>query len=369
MNNQDIQKQHFYWLDAIRFLAAFTVLFSHSRMDYFSVYVELPAEQHNHLAFAFYMLGRLGHEAVIIFFVLSGFLVGGRGFERMRTKSLKVKSYMIDRFSRIYPPLIMSVFFYYITCFFIPTQNWEWSTAIGNILNLQGIACKSLVSPYWSLSYEWWFYLCLAMLAIAYQSQNSKKRLLGLIGFCLTVSVFLVNKMSLHYFVIWLIGALSYLIRPQEKSKVAFYGSLLGIIVGIVLYQLSKDTRSINLPLNINNPKLVELFLCLMVCVFLQQIILRKPKTKTAIFIENKLGYMGNFSYSLYLSHRIWMMWIFYFIYPEKVGQMTLMDFIKYISLLLICLIGCWLMYLGSERYTPQIKKYLKRLLLNNKLQ
>ena len=68
---------YYYWLDAIRFLAAFMVVFCHSRNDFFLPYGELPVEQKTLGTMLFYSLGRLGHEAVIVFFVLSGFLVGG----------------------------------------------------------------------------------------------------------------------------------------------------------------------------------------------------------------------------------------------------------------------------------------------------
>ena len=77
MESNKIIKEHFYWLDAIRFIAAFMVLFSHSRNDFFLAYGDLPVEDKGLGTFIFYTLGRLGHEAVIVFFVLSGFLVGG----------------------------------------------------------------------------------------------------------------------------------------------------------------------------------------------------------------------------------------------------------------------------------------------------
>lgn len=100
----ELKKNHFYWLDALRFIAAFMVLFSHTRNDFFLPWGELPSEQHNPISFVFYFLGRLGHEAVIVFFVLSGFLVGGRGFERIQKGNFRIANYLIDRFSRIYPP-------------------------------------------------------------------------------------------------------------------------------------------------------------------------------------------------------------------------------------------------------------------------
>lgn len=105
---------HYYWLDAIRFIAAFMVLFSHTRNDFFMAYGELPVEQQSFFSFAFYLLGRLGHEAVVVFFVLSGFLVGGRGIERIMSGNMDVRSYAIDRFSRIYPP---PAFLYYFIFF------------------------------------------------------------------------------------------------------------------------------------------------------------------------------------------------------------------------------------------------------------
>ena len=97
-------KLHFYWLDSLRFIAAFMVLLSHARNTFFPPFGELPVDQQNIFSMVFTMFCRMGHEAVIVFFVLSGFLVGGRGFERMKNGSMNVGSYAIDRFARICPP-------------------------------------------------------------------------------------------------------------------------------------------------------------------------------------------------------------------------------------------------------------------------
>ena len=100
----DNNKIHFYWLDTMRFVAAFMVLLSHSRNTFFPAFGDLPESQQNIFSMAFTMFCRMGHEAVIVFFVLSGFLVGGRGFERIQDGSMNVSSYAIDRFARICPP-------------------------------------------------------------------------------------------------------------------------------------------------------------------------------------------------------------------------------------------------------------------------
>lgn len=98
------QSIHYYWLDVLRFIAAFMVLLSHTRNTFFPAFGDLPSNQQTISCMAFTMFCRLGHEAVIVFFVLSGFLVGGRGFGRIKDGTMHVCSYAIDRLARITPP-------------------------------------------------------------------------------------------------------------------------------------------------------------------------------------------------------------------------------------------------------------------------
>ncbi len=129
--------QHFYWLDGLRFVAAFMVLLSHARNTFYPAFGDLPADQHNVITMAFTMFCRMGHEAVIIFFVLSGFLVGGRGFERMLNGTMNVGSYAIDRFSRIYPPLVAAIIFYYIACWLLYVISERYSPIVKKFMKKQ----------------------------------------------------------------------------------------------------------------------------------------------------------------------------------------------------------------------------------------
>lgn len=356
--------KHYYWLDAIRFIAAFMVLLSHTRNDFFCEYSELPVEQHNLASFIFYLFGRLGHEAVIVFFVLSGFLVGGRTLERIKDGGFDVRLYAINRFSRIYPPLIISILFYYFTCIFVSTETWDWGVAIGNFLNLQGILCNSLVNPFWSLSYEWWFYIVLASIGVSITANKRWIKLLGFLSACISISVFLVGEMTIFYLAIWLLGALAYLIKPSNYNKGLFVISLLGMVTGIALYQLSTDTHAFSFPIRISNSQIIELYMSFMTCLFIQQVILIKPSSKLTNYFERVLGYMGNFSYTLYLSHRIICMWIFCFVFEKHGGNFTTVNIFLYFGVVLICLFGCWLLYLVSEKHTAKIKKKIASLLI-----
>ena len=353
-------ESHYYWLDALRFIAAFVVLLSHTRNDYFCDYSSLPAEQQNIYSFVFYVIGRMGHEAVIVFFVLSGFLVGGRTIERIMDKTINLRVYAINRFSRIYPPLTVSIIFFYITTLFVPTEIWNWKTALGNFFNLQGILCDSLVNPFWSLSYEWWFYIVLALLGFSYKSSTNAKRLLGFCLAFMAIGVFVVGEMLIVYLVIWFLGAMAYLIRPVKPNKLILAMSVLGVVLGVALYQISKDTHAFSFPFALNGV-LVELFLSLMTCLLIQQVILMKPSSSFTSIIEKSLGYMGNFSYTLYLAHRIISMWIFYFIFEKYQATFTFQNILIFLGIVVASLFGCWLLYFISERHTAVIKRTLAK--------
>lgn len=248
MNNNSQNRGHFYWLDALRFIAAFMVLLSHSRNTFFPEFGALPAEQHNILTMMFTMFCRMGHEAVIIFFVLSGFLVGGRGFERIKAGTMNVKSYAIDRFSRIYPPLLAAIILCGISVYATGETyctNFTWQNALGNILNLQGICCKSVVSPFWSLNYEVWFYVILGALAVLLMTSNNRTKISSLLLFVASVSVFVLG-LKMHYLLIWMMGAVAYIARPKQKNRWVQILSFIGCFAGIIFYQHSKDTRAIS---------------------------------------------------------------------------------------------------------------------------
>ena len=74
-------------------------------------------------------------------------------------------------------------------------------TILGNLLSLQGICVESLVSPFWSLSYEVWFYIFLGSVGLVITNANYSKKLGGLILF-LIVAVVFVSGLKAHYLLI-----------------------------------------------------------------------------------------------------------------------------------------------------------------------
>ena len=90
-------------LNACRWGAALLVVLGHARhlilIDYNHV------EYKNIFIKGLYFITGLGHEAVVVFFVISGFLVGGLTLRKWSTQ-ISYKDYFAARFSRIYSVLV-----------------------------------------------------------------------------------------------------------------------------------------------------------------------------------------------------------------------------------------------------------------------
>src|SRR5690348_3723362 len=92
------------WLDLFRGLAALAVLYGHSRPLFFTSLS--PGQSPHLLTRALYVLSGFGHQAVMVFFVLSGFLVGGTVIRTARDGRWSWRRYATQRGTRLYIVLI-----------------------------------------------------------------------------------------------------------------------------------------------------------------------------------------------------------------------------------------------------------------------
>ncbi|EAZ88671.1 acyltransferase family protein [Crocosphaera chwakensis] len=199
-------KKYIKKLDYIRGFAAFYVLIYHifALTDFMPEIVE-------NLFFSF------GQEAVILFFLLSGFVIYLSVYPKT---DLTFHYYFIRRFRRIYFPLIvalfLSVFLAILNQQFI--QKFSWSELLGNLLMLQDFSAKPgiLVRPFlanyplWSLSYEWWFYLLFFPFykSILFQLNNRIYFVFIVSFISYVIYIIYPNAIALYlaYFIIWWCG-------------------------------------------------------------------------------------------------------------------------------------------------------------------
>ena len=158
------EHQHDIYLDWLRGVAALLVLLAHARGGFFVKWSDLDMASQTHINFFLFFVTRLGREAVIIFFILSGYLVGGQAIENRIAGRFSFLRYMLARIARLYtvlvPALLATLMLEYARGT-LTTANGGVATFIGNLLFLQSTFVPSYGSnaPLWSLAFEWWFYV------------------------------------------------------------------------------------------------------------------------------------------------------------------------------------------------------------------
>jgi peptidoglycan/LPS O-acetylase OafA/YrhL len=263
-SSSNASRPSFIHLDMARGVAAFLVLLGHLRGFVFFPYDELKG--HSPIDTVVWAITGFGHQAVMIFFVLSGFFITRSILLDDRMKSFSWPVYLIKRLSRLWivliPCLVLTLLwdslgasldgkgFYSGQLYSIYNSgpsletggnHLALSTFVGNLLFLQTIVVPIFGSngPLWSLSNEFWYYL---MFPLLYVSITRERRwLFGIvnIGFFVGICGF-VGQYIVISGIIWLGGAIAYIIydrgwfATQLKSPVALGVTMLGLILSLV---------------------------------------------------------------------------------------------------------------------------------------
>lgn len=222
-------------IEAIRGAAALYVLFHHAAKD---LYIHAHAINiHIGALFAF------GQEAVIVFFILSGFTIS-EAFEKKPTQS--ARAYFAKRFTRIYIPLVFTFLLFYITRSVIAgvAVDPDFKTMLMNLAMLQDdqstkpgvIAAPYLHNyPLWSLSYEWWFYVLFYPIA-RYISRATQSYIVIAVGLASAALYSIEPNFFLRvlaYMSIWWSGVLLSRHKNAEFSKTLSV-ALLPLSIGII---------------------------------------------------------------------------------------------------------------------------------------
>ena len=163
---------HYKLLDGVRGLAAQPVLLSHS----FAL-VFVGAQGSTPL-----VLGWLARLAVIIFFVLSGFVISaGIAGEIRQTGKFNWIEYAIRRAARIYPPYLAAIIFVELLVLFVGVPNRDLSADAWACLRALSFTFVSndavTIAPVWSLRLEVGLYVLAAMAALTFLA-NGRLRIL-----------------------------------------------------------------------------------------------------------------------------------------------------------------------------------------------
>ena len=214
------------YLDVIRFFAATIVLLHHLSDLLFNSEMRIF---------------NIGHEAVVIFFVLSGYVIS----YSVKVKSYDYKTYFLARFSRIYsvaiPALLLTIVLDVIgtticrACYqdiyvaldypvirFLASITFTGELWFVSILSFSNI-------PFWSIHYEVFFYVFFG--AMLYAPKRYRAGILFLL-------VLIVGPKVAILLPLWLFGA--YLYRPKDYFNSTIINLFLWFAtIGALLYLLS----------------------------------------------------------------------------------------------------------------------------------
>jgi peptidoglycan/LPS O-acetylase OafA/YrhL len=285
-------RKHYYWLDLFRFAAALLVVIAHAKSVFIADFENLDTSyQTNRIRFILSIFNQ-GHMAVLIFFVISGFLVGGKSIQKIINGAFDYKSYAIDRFVRISLPLIGSLVLIFIVNLIIG-DNYSVVEYIGNLFSLQEILVRRVSGPLWSLPYEVWCYVLIMGIGLFCRTQKVNINL----GAIAILSVFIVyTQLQPIYLFIWLLGALCYFMDGRmKKNNYLIIISVLTLIISDfllkALFQYDEHLRYF-----------LELIFSISFALLLLQFLQITPTSKWSIKINNYGTHMASFSYTLYLS-------------------------------------------------------------------
>lgn len=345
-------KKIYYWLDPIRAIAAILVLLVHVRSEMFETYANLSASSQNIFTQCFFFLCSQGLLAVSVFFILSGFLVGGINIQRCQQSKLSIKKYVLDRTFRIGIPLFGAILIIVlINC--ILEQHMPLSVIAGQFIGLQ-FFIGDAGGVFWTLSYEIWFYITLLAIFLIYS--RNKHKFLGCI--LLTICGCIVTQLYFFCFFTIIAGIIAFRLKDYKLSRRQISLCILLAIISYIITFFSHSSSGIKLlnilPYQLNSYGWVVLVV--MMAILISQVVNRPPQKEFSIKLAKKGEHLSSFSYSLYLIHyqfiRIWMH------YGVKFNEINIETISIFIAFCLLCILGAYCFYYVFERNTKSIQTF-----------
>lgn len=242
------------FLDAVRWASAAVVAVGHA-----ITMILVPKAHASVGAQILNVIADLRVPAVLLFFVLSGYLVGGGVL--LRSAAFDWRRYATARFARIYIVLLPAIL---LLCLLdgtghlldasspVYTSSWR-PTALGHqaindhyhpinwfvtVFSVESVVAEPLGSgnAFWSLGYEWVFYFVFPLLVLPFRNRRSLLPPLVPIAGLLALLMLAGRGHDAFYFSIWVAGA--YARALVAYADIPAWIALGGLVVAIVAVAL-----------------------------------------------------------------------------------------------------------------------------------
>ncbi|GAC1418147.1 MAG: acyltransferase [Burkholderiaceae bacterium] len=306
-----LKQKHLSWtkinLDTIRGLAALVVVAGHARGLFFGSIIGTTSQGGV----------TMGHEAVMVFFVLSGYLVGGSVLKMFAVNSWSWTNYLIKRLVRLWIVLIPAIvigllmdnigshFFYQAGGIYSAPVGQDYVTSeslgqsvyiiLGNVFFLQHFLCPTAGTntALWSLANEFWYYVAFPLIMVTFRSNVSSTYRFT----CALAAIGIFVLIGVHagcLFLVWILGAVISRMRPRIPQHIAGMVVMVAAVMFVVVFLIVKKS---DIPLFA-----AEMIIAISTGILIYVVKCKNDTTGPSIY-SMASRFFSNISYTLYLTH------------------------------------------------------------------
>ena len=364
---------HSILISVLRGLAAFIVATAHLRAAMYPAVRDVAAPPLWFQGLAF--VSGFAHQAVLVFFVISGWLVGGGLLNRI-SEPHAILSYAIDRMTRLWTVLIPTFVLTLIFGLVIgatsldaidlsPDNPYSAASFAGNLLGLQRVLVPVFGGnfPLWSLANETWYYLLFLLLAVACTSPGTMTRL-SCAAVLLAAGALLPTTIT-AYFLVWLLGVGFSRIRI-ECGTGARWGWLVLVLAGAGYFRLTGELDEFEV-----STLGQDLICSILYLVLLSGLQFKVPAASRLAQPVRKTGkFFAEFSFSLYVLHvpviGLVQHWSTKYLGLQQLSPSAPLHTALFSGMLAVLIGSAYLSYLLFESKTYRLRNAIKKRLMRS---
>lgn len=350
-------------IDLCRWLSAWVVALCHIQDHVFLSRGQMTGS--GPIADAFVFLVGSANIAVLVFFVLSGYLVGGALLARFQTGRVEISKYASDRLTRLYVVLVPGLLVAFAAAWLqskalgdataLSADENSLATLLGNLAFLQTIVVPSYGGDYplWSLAYEFWYYVAFPLCLLAWMGRTVGARITStvlLLGLAVAASSDIAPLQIASRFPIWLFGVV---VATRLLPALPLAVTIPSFLVAATLSRLS-----------FRGLLWSDLLVGATVALLLQSFLVREQARPLASTVWSRLNaHIASWSYSLYVVHVPIVVSICVLCFGRRHLDLALsgaMPIATYVGISAVTLLLSWAFAAVTERHTERVRLWLR---------
>jgi peptidoglycan/LPS O-acetylase OafA/YrhL len=364
----------FVHLDMARGVAALLVLSAHLRQLVFCSYGDLSS--HGPLEMLVWGISGFGYQAVMIFFVLSGFFIARSILIDDQSGKFSWRAYLTKRLTRLWvvliPCLIATLLwdsldieltgrafgaddlgplaFFKNLLFLVHGETGLSVDFFGYTGVLQDIAAPTYGSngPLWSLTNEFWYYMMFPLIYFSIRRPGTWPVSATFLGMFIVGLAFVGESIGV-YGLVWLAGAVSYMVYHWGRKVTGFRTSFAVTATGALLTALAASKM----------PYGTELTKNMLIGLAGAPFVLALARSKAGGELYRRSArVLANASYTIYLAHFPFLVLLANVFIGDRHFSNSPAGYAAFVGVGSAVLVYCFAMYWLFERHTGKVRDY-----------